>query len=367
MLSSGKKRGRRAMAALLGLLLLALAGCGGAPASDVPELVEPKGVAMDTAVVKRDTIYNIAAYEGLVLPQVHELGFSAGGMMKNVTVCVGSHVKAGDVLAELDCAYVERSLQAQRDYLAYLEQNEAYTERKQEVQIELQQLRLDRQRAAGASRSSLRLLELQLEELRAGLSETRELYALDHENCLAAIADMEAQLSAAVLKAPCDGTVVTCSATDGGYALENMGVIWLAEDSSLYISSSYVSAAVLSAADRVYATVAGQPVEVVHAPQERAAALSGSDARSSAFAITDGKGAAVESGMSAVVFVVSDTVEDTLVVPAAAVRTDGNRYFVYKLVDGAQVKTIVKRGVYNHALVEIVDGVEEGDVLYAGN
>jgi hypothetical protein len=41
-------------------------------------------------------------------------------------------------------------------------------------------------------------------------------------------------------------------------------------------------------------------------------------------------------------------------------------YFVYKVVDGVQVRQNVQRGVYNDAEVQILSGLQEGDVVYAG-
>jgi len=124
-----------------------------------------------------------------------------------------------------------------------------------------------------------------------------------------------------------------------------------------------VPAAALSGADEVYATVAGQRVEVVpHTENGEFEVRSGM----SAFDISDAGGAEVYSGMSAVLFVITDRVEDALIVPSSAVRYDYG-YYVYKIVDGVQVRQSVQRGVYNDAEVQILSGLEEGDVVYAGN
>ena len=60
-----------------------------------------------------------------------------------------------------------------------------------------------------------------------------------------------------------------------------------------------------------------------------------------------------------------DRVEDALIVPSSAVHFDYS-YYVYKIVDGVQVRQNVQKGVGNDAEVQILSGLQEGDVVYAG-
>ena len=344
------------------LLLLPLSGCGGKKEPPAPELLEPKGVTLDTATVRRGSIQTVTAYEGLVLPAVRELSFAVSGVMTGVNVCTGSRVKAGQELASLDVGRYTAALESMESYLAYAEENEAIIEREQEIQIELARLALEEQRSAGAGRNTLRLAELKIEEQESSLAETRALWELDRAEQVSSIEEMRAMVESSRLLAPCDGTIVSCNAADGGYAMENMAVIWLAEDAELYLSVAAVSAAALSEADEVYATVAGKRVEVAPRSVGEGYLLR---AGMSAFDVTDPGEAKVESGMSAVLFVISDRVEDALIVPSSAVYYDFT-YFVYKVVDGVQVRQNVQRGVANDAEVQILSGLQEGDVVYAG-
>ena len=362
---------RIAAVLLAGLLLVSLlSGCAsdGKTGYEAPELLEPKGVTLDTVPVRRDTIWRTTVLEGVVIPGVRELSFAGSGMIKETYVCAGSHVKAGDLLAVMDVSYVESSLASQKSSLEYRESIEAITEREQDIQIALQEQTLSSLKASGASSSAIRLQELAVSKLYAQRTEARALWEMDHENMLESIAALEAQVEAARLFAPCDGTVVTCNATDGGYAMENVPVIWLAEDSALYISVDQAKAVELRTASEVYATVAGQRVEVEFRTETDRTYMvrttSGGEG-TSAFDITDDNGHPVEAGMSAAVFIISDRTEDALIVPATALRFDGSSY-VYKIVDGVQVRQSVKTGVQNAGEVQILDGLQEGDVVYAG-
>ena len=67
-----------------------------------------------------------------------------------------------------------------------------------------------------------------------------------------------------------------------------------------------------------------------------------------------------------VLFAVFDRQEDVLLVPSSALHKDVGVSFVYKIVDGAQVRHAVQVGVANEAEVQILSGLEEGDLVYAG-
>ena len=346
--------------AILGLLLLP--ACEKKSVTEAPALLEPKGVSMDVVEAKRDTIWVTETYEGLVLPRVRELSFPAAGLMTGVNVCPGSHVKAGDELASLDVSYAAAALESQRSYLSYREETEAISQRQLEIQIEVKKLELESLRFSGAGSSAVRLAELQAEELENNLQEARALWELDRADALESLETLEDAVAKSRLLAPCDGTVVSCAAADGLYAMENAGVIWLAEDGETYLSVAPVSAAALDRADEVYATVEGRRVEVELLSAEEA---EGCRAAMSSFRVTEDLGNTVESGMTAVLFVVSGRTEDALIVPSSALHKDDS-YFVYKVVDGVQVRQNVRCGVMNDAQVQILSGLEEGDQVSAG-
>lgn len=362
---------RKLRAGLLsGLLLFALlAGCAskeeGYPA---PELLEPRGVSLDTAVVTRGEIWRTTVLEGVVVPGVRELSFAASGMVKEVYVSPGSHVKEGDLLAAMDVSYYESALEAQRELLTFRQSSEDIARREQDIQIELEELALADLKDSGAGETALRLKELDIEKLKAERKEERALWELDRAALLDAIEKLEAQVEAARLLAPCDGTVVSCMTADGSYAMEKVGVLLLAEDAELYLSVEQASTTELRNASEIYATVGGKRVEVqlrTGDDRDYVPRLSSTGDSTSAFTIVDDNGNPVEAGMSAVVFILSDRTEDALIVPATAIRFDGG-YYVYQMVDGAQVRRSVKCGVMNDGEAQVLEGLQEGDVVYAG-
>ena len=173
-----------------------------------------------------------------------------------------------------------------------------------------------------------------------------------------------------MLTAPCAGTVVYCSAAEGGYAMANTPVVWLAEADSVRIRTDYITADAVSRAVELYAMVDGCRVEVEYVPLARAEYLAmkaSGDTMQSTFTVKDAHGNPVEAGMEVVLFLVTDRVDDTLLLPANAVRRDTTGYYVYLVTDEGRKRQSVTRGLFTDALVEIAQGLEEGEQVYVGN
>ena len=96
---------------------------------------------------------------------------------------------------------------------------------------------------------------------------------------------------------------------------------------------------------------------------KRIGALSGGELRSG-FDFVDGAPEGTESGMYATVFVKSGLVEDALVVPANAIYTDESGRYVYLINGDTRTRQAVSTGRFTTTLVQITDGLKEGDLVY---
>jgi HlyD family secretion protein len=72
----------------------------------------------------------------------------------------------------------------------------------------------------------------------------------------------------------------------------------------------------------------------------------------------------LESGQYAAIQIIKSYREDVLTVPINALYKDGVNYYVYKQEDGHSVRCDVKTGVISSTKAEILEGLEEGDVVY---
>ena len=352
------------------LLLSLLTGCAGAGETVAPPLREPAGMEQDIVAVTRGSIAKVQTYSGLVLPEILELSFAAAGPVTEVLVSVGSVVREGDTLAKLNTASLENALESARAQLEYAEQEHALNLRKRELQLEIARLELQELKNNGASSTYRKLKEVQIEEQENQLAEFQGLWELSYAERVLNIEELEKQVAAGVLTAPCAGTVVYCAAAEGSYAMANTPLIWLAEEGTVRIRTAYLTSDAVEKAVEVYAMVDGRRVEVEYQPLDRKEYLAmkaSGDTMQSTFLVTDTNGAEVHSGMEAVLFLTTDQAEDALILPANAVRRDTTGYYVYRVTPDGQQRQSVSRGLFTDALVQITQGLEEGEQVYVGN
>ncbi|MBR5702547.1 MAG: biotin/lipoyl-binding protein, partial [Oscillospiraceae bacterium] len=233
---------RNTIVALFLLLALLLAGCAGTEEMQAPPLREPAGMEQDIVTVTRGNIERVQTYSGLVLPEVLELSFTDAGLVTEVLVSVGSQVKAGQVVARLNTASLESALDSARQQLEYSETEHELNRKKRELQLDIARLELEELKNYGASSTTRKLKQTQIEEQENQLEEFEALWELSRADMARNVEELEKQVSAGVLSAPCDGTVVHCAAAEGSYAMANNPLIWLAEADSARIRTEYLTA-----------------------------------------------------------------------------------------------------------------------------
>lgn len=68
--------------------------------------------------------------------------------------------------------------------------------------------------------------------------------------------------------------------------------------------------------------------------------------------------------MYATIVIESNYVEDALQIPANALYSDNDGYYVYRKKDDKSERVDVKTGVKTKTAVEITEGLEEGEEIY---
>ena len=361
---------RNTIIAIFLLLALLFTGCAGTEAMQAPPLREPAGMEQDIVTVTRGSIGRVQTYSGLVLPEVLELSFTGAGLITEVLVSVGSQVKTGQTLAKLNTASLESALDSARDQLEYSDTEHELNRKKRELQMDIARLELEELKNYGASSTTRKLKEAQIHELENQMEEFEGLWLLSREDMVRNIEELEKQVSAGVLTAPCDGTVVHCAAVEGSYAMANNAVIWLAAADSARIRTEYLTADQVNRATELYAMVDGYRVEVEYLPlarKEYLAMKASGDVMQSTFLVKEANGHPVEAGMEVVLFLTTDQAQDALLLPSNAVHRDTGGYYVYRVTPEGRERQTVTRGVFTDALVQITQGLEEGEQVYVGN
>lgn len=165
-----------------------------------------------TAVVERGNIENLVTATGTLQPRDYvDVGAQVSGQLKNLLVEVGSEVKQGDLLAEIDATVYIANVDATRAQL----RNQKAQMRDREATLKLAELSLKRQqnlfKAEATTREALDNAEASLVAAKAQI----ESLSAQIEQTESSLRAEEAKLEFASIYAPMDGTIVSIAAKQG--------------------------------------------------------------------------------------------------------------------------------------------------------
>ena len=347
-----------------------------------------------TAQVVRTTLESTVLATGTLqaIRQV-DVGTRVTGQLKSLKVKLGDHVRAGDLLAEIDPVLSENDLRAKQANLANLEaQKRAAAARLRKSRFEL-----DRQKGmiggGATSRRDLESADAQLRADEAGLA------SLD-----AQIAQARAEIDIAAtnlgytrITAPIDGEVVAVLTQEGQtvVAAQIVPVILkLANLDAMTIKTQVSEADVIKVhVDQpVSFTILGDPDKrytgklraVEPAPENYSNPVTAAAGASGQASSTSGAAVAVfynalfdvpnpehflRIGMTAQVSIQLGDAHNALAIPSAALRNKGadGRYAIRVLKPGGDVETKqVRVGLDNFVQAEILEGLSEGEMVITG-
>lgn len=363
------------------LILSCLAGCGKQEtAVSAPELLEPVGVQVDTAVAQFSDMVEIVyqsntdgsrgdVYEGKILPYVEPLYFEVSGTLDELKAAQGDEVKEGQVLATLDPEQLNERIANLRSQINNLNTVGAFDDRVKNADIKIAQIQLEMLKKDGASEEALRVKELDIQLLQTQLKQAREERSLQIQELERQIGNLSKGLTDLSLTAPFDGRIVYVDSMLQTYGNDHVSaseeVFYIADETRLRIETDYITERILESVERVYALIDGREYDLVYAPYDSAEFLEmvRSNQLKTRFTFADSTEELI-SGQKVYVILVKQSRENVLTIPTNALFEDSGVYFVKKIVDGQQVRTEVSVGLVTDAKAEILSGLQEGDVVY---
>lgn len=365
---------RLKIAAVILLLAFSLAGCGkSAPIPSAPALLPAAGVASDIASAFIGENKVIKTVDASVNPYVEELRFTVNGVVDEVLARPGDRVKKGDRLITLDLDAERERAEALADELLYARTVNGYDNDMAEIDIRILSAELEALRARGADKTEIELKALALEQARLHLNQAKELQALDLTSKEAELAKLQKTLESDALYAPFDGVVareITLTRGSRVHAYET--VAYLADDTRLHVSASYIpESTVLTATGGYYALIGDSRYEIEYEPIEKEEFLSlmlAGNPIESRFRIVgpDGWENRLEAGQYAAIVLVNGYTPSALLVPANAVLSDSGGKYVYVVGEGGQrVKRDIRiRQPVGAIYAEVLEGLSEGERIY---
>lgn len=355
---------KRCLCLLLSVLLLVLTGC---QKKNVPDLMDPVGVRMDTAKVVRGDIFGTSVYHGEVVPLTEVQFFAEEGILGEILVKTGDTVKKGALLARLNVEKIREQAAALEQEIGKMTETGEFSDRIAQAKIAIakEELAVLREQAE-VSAEACAAKQLSIEKMQLDLQQAQELRALDLEYKRTRLAAIRAKMANTELYASVGGRVTYVTPKKVGERLEaRAAVVNIAVEEKLQISSEYIAEAYIDRADKVVARVGSGEVEVQYHPFSQETyvefALSGKQPKSTFSFLEEVEATA---GQYAAVLLISSYKEDVLTVPSNAVYRDGERDYVYKIEGESRVRCDVTVGVSTENKMEIIAGLKEGDEVY---
>ena len=354
-------------------LLVSLTGCGKKENPIVvPELVDPVGVDVDTAVVKKMNLSSVNSYQGEVVPDMVGVYFVNSGQAGAVKVEIGDKVKKGQLLATLSGSEsavkdLQEELSNQKDENA--EVNHSLEAKIQQMEIELKKVKKQRQKAQTSKEKSnlgkqmtLKQEAIKTEKLRLKMQkQTQNLYIKELKSDIIT-AKKSSKLNK--LYSPVNGEVITKDLAPGDFVTGGVSVITIADMETTKIRTEYIGSSLLEKASSYQAVINGKRYDVTAEEQEvsQMDIEMGNLPSSTYFAYKQDSNVSV--GDSVTLDFYNNSTEDALVVPSNAVFKAKGEHYVYRMEGDAKKKVIVTTGTVTDAYTQIMTGLKEGDVVY---
>ncbi|TXH35919.1 MAG: macrolide transporter subunit MacA [Rhodospirillaceae bacterium] len=380
---------KRLLRYALAVAVLALVGWG-VKVFAFPTESSPNYLTAD--VTKGDIEQTVLASGTLEASNQVSVGAQVSGQIKTLKVALGDHVKAGQLIAEIDPRTQQNALRdAQAELLnvkAQRQQRQA-TLKQATLQFKRQQTLLQ---ADAASREDYETAEATLTATKA------EIAALDAqiEQGTIAVDTAQVNLGYTRITAPMDGTVVYLAVKEGqtvNAAQTTPTIIMLAQLDTMTIKAQISEADVVRVqpGQPVYFTILGEPDHryqaslraIEPAPDSISESDTSSSAKSSSSSSTSTNAAIYYNGlfdvpnpegklrisMTAQVSIVLAEAKDTLTVPMAALgakHKDGTYTVRLLSPDGKVTPRKVKAGINDTVNVQILDGLQPGEHVIIG-
>lgn len=358
--------------ALLLAATMAVAACGNSTKeqgtkTEIVELVESEAERAQTVTVVRGDMQISNSYDAKVGPKVVQLRFSDDGIFGEYKVGLGDTVKEGDILAVPDTEQIEEEIEAKERELSDLIANFEYQKATFEKQIE----NLELETANTTHEINKIRYREQIERIQLQYKQAQETYDMELAHCREQLGKLSDRNTGNVIKAPFDGVVVALHEVDEqgkeGVSIDtNLYYVAVADLSTLYARCEYISKSLINTAQSIVFFKDGVETPASYVPMTeriyREMTNNDEDVYSE-FVLENPQGNIVSADYGKIKLVMKER-KQVLILPETAVMIDSGKPYVYRDNNGSQEKVMIEIGERNELYVEIVKGLEEGDVVY---
>jgi RND family efflux transporter MFP subunit len=342
------------------VLTLFLTSCGNQAASEATPTPFPTPVR-PTFTVQRGDITVDAKLSGRVEPLALQTAyFQINGQVREVYANVNDVVKEGQLLGELAEA---QELRSKAD-------ETRRTIRRAQIDLEIAQLTLEQFKSQGRSANEVKIQELQVELAQMKLDETLESLGIDPNSPV--LEELDAQVAQARVFAPADGTIIAAINVGRNVTPETPAFV-LGDPKQLEVLASLDAS---KGDTEVKEMFEGMPVTITPDAnvdvkltgtirQLPSPYGTGASDEGAIHVTLDSlpSTSTYQSGDKVTVVVQLARKEGVLWLPPDAIRSAGGRTFVIINSDNGPKRVDVEIGLQTRDMVEIISGLEEGQVV----
>jgi HlyD family secretion protein len=366
------KRIKLILAALLAaLLLLTAVGCAGRN--------DNKAVAVTAATAVDRELASTLEISGVLVPlQSVDISSKFTGKVVSLGFNVGSAVKAGDILIQLDTDTLNAQLMQSQ---ASLQSAEAAAQSAQsqaslsKINLDAAQKLYDRTKilyeAGAASQSQmdditdkLNIAQNQYENA-FGPAQAQAQAAIS--TALANINNYQVQIDSATISSPIDGLLTSRNVNVGQIVSTGVAVISIVDTSTLKLKSTVNQELLplLSVGQEMDVTIDSYPDKRLKGTISSLGPIAVSTGEVFPLEVTINNSGGLTAGLSARAAV--STAVRGIVVPAAAVTQGSGESYVYVINDSTVSKRVVKVGLKNDQDAQIIKGLNPGEQVAVTN
>lgn len=352
---------KRRLFILFVALALSLTACGGQVADNAPTPTPFPTPVRPTFTVQRGDITVDARLSGRVEPlALHTVYFQIDGQVREVYANVNDIVTEGQLLAELVEA---QELRAKAD-------ETRRTIRRAQIDLEIAQLTLEQFRSQGRSDTEIKIQELQVELAQMKLDEVLQSLGIDPNSPV--LDELDAQVAQARAFSPAAGTIIA-AVNVGRNVTETTPAFVLGDPDQLEVIADLDAS---KGNEEVSEMFEGMPVTVTldANPEVKLTGTirqlpspygTGASDEGAIHVVLDDPPSAntYQTGDKVTVTVQLASKEGVLWLPPDAIRSAGGRTFVIINSESGPERVDVEIGLQTRDMVEMVSGLEEGQVV----
>ena len=356
---------------LISLMLLSLCACG---AEEEVTEAPPAGVAVQVEKANKNDISTENRVSGLVTASSEtSVYISTTAKCTAVYFEAGDAVKAGDVICTLDLGATLASYNAAQ--ISYRSAVDSYATQKalfaRQIEMSEQNLQNTKELFAIGAASQLEIDNAELTVLSAKAQRDATLAQLEAgiENAKSGVKQLDLAMenidANGNVVSPQDGTLVSLTATEGGFVSSSYPVAVIDGEEAMKIMVSVAETLVprlhIGDTAEVSVSAVGAAFEGTIRSVEKAANM-----QTRMYTVTLSVPAAVKnllSGMSADVVFHTDTSQNAVLVPTEAILTSNGTQYVFIVENDTAKQITIQTGLVGNGVTEAINGLSGGEQI----